>query len=257
MPTGLRLLRLSWSNVLFLHWPVEAEAVRSRLPPELELELFDGRAWVTVVASTVSGARPAMGPPLPGLSSFLELHVRTYVVHGDQSGVFFLSIDTSNPVVAWAARSLFRLPCFRARMETLRRDETVRFVSERAHQGASKAGFECVWGARRPLPRARPGDLVHFLTERYLCLAVHREKVLESRLWHEAWELREARIGTFRSTMLEAAGLPAPQGAPLAHHADALALSVWPARAAEPADPAAPLLDPALSPPVVSLRRGA
>jgi hypothetical protein len=38
-----------WHDLLFAHWPLPAESVRPLIPPELELDTFDGQAWVGVI----------------------------------------------------------------------------------------------------------------------------------------------------------------------------------------------------------------
>ena len=75
-----------WGEVLFLHWAVEPSVLQPHVP--LELELFDGRAWLGVVAFEMTRNR-LFGLPLPRV---LEVNVRTYV----KGGVYFLSLDASS-----------------------------------------------------------------------------------------------------------------------------------------------------------------
>jgi uncharacterized protein len=254
-PSGARLLRLTWSNLLFLHWPVDARVLRPLVPAELEIDLFDGQAWIGVVPFSMEGVRPVLAPAVPGLSSLLEVNVRTYVRFGSEAGVFFFSLDASSAPAVWLARAIFHLPYFRARLEMGRRGDTVRFASRRTHQGAAPCEFECAWAAKAPLARTKPGELGHFLTERYQFFTRHRRCILSGRIWHEPWPLRDAKIGTLRSSMIEAAGLPAPEGAPLAYHCDALAVSMWPLSEAAAQEVGGALLGPALSPPAATLTR--
>jgi hypothetical protein len=253
-PAGSRAFQLTCANVLLLHWPVDARALRACVPAELEIDTYDGTGWVTVTASSISGMRPIVAPPFPGLSAYLELDVRACVRNRGQAGLFFFSFDVSNPVFVWLGRSVFRLPYFRASMESFRRDDSVRFVSRRTHQGASRSDFECVWVAKAPLPRPRPGELAHFLTERYQLFAGKSGRVVTCRFWHEPWPLRQARLGTFRCDLSPCNGLVDAGLAPIAHHADELAVSTWRLRDLC-ADAGASILEPALSPPPVAFRR--
>ena len=54
-------MRQTWSHLLFLHWEVSAEAIRPLIPSGLEVDTFDGRAFVGLVPFTMSGIRPALG----------------------------------------------------------------------------------------------------------------------------------------------------------------------------------------------------
>src|SRR5690606_40671772 len=62
--------------LLFMHWRVPAESLRRLIPPGLDLDLFEGEAWIGVVPFRMSGVRPRFLPGLPGLSAFPELNVR-------------------------------------------------------------------------------------------------------------------------------------------------------------------------------------
>lgn len=253
-PEGFGLLRMLCSNALFLHWPVDPALLRPLLPTGLDLDLFDDKAWLTVMPCRLSGLRPVLAPPVPGLSSLLELSVRTCVSHRHEPGVFFFSLDASSAVAVWLARALFHLPYFRATMHMTRRGDSVRFSSRRTHQGATPAEMECSWTAQHPIARVRKGDLAHFLTERRRLYAAHHGRVFVCNVRSETWSLREARIDSLRSSLFESIGLPAPAGAPLAHHADQLALCYSSLQEPVELEAGAAWLDPALSPPATFTR---
>jgi len=75
------------------------------LPPGLTLDTRDGKAWIGVVPFLMSKVAPRCCPPIPKLSRFLELNVRTYVTHGGKPGVWFFSLDAENPVAVRVARA--------------------------------------------------------------------------------------------------------------------------------------------------------
>jgi uncharacterized protein YqjF (DUF2071 family) len=78
---GLWLLGQSWLDLLFAHWPVERAELEPHVPAPLELETFDGQAWITISPFLVEALRLPATPPLPVLSRFPELNVRTYVTY--------------------------------------------------------------------------------------------------------------------------------------------------------------------------------
>ncbi len=227
-PDGRPAMRQHWGRVLFLHWPTAAEPMRELLPPELELDLYRGEAWVGVIPFTMWGVRASLLPPVPGIRAFHELNVRTYVRAGNEPGVWFFSLDASSALAVHAARLTYHLPYYCADIELEDGEDTIRYRSVRTHRNAPPARFEAAWRPGAALPRARPGSLEHFLTERYCLYAAHRGKVFRGRIHHEPWPLRRASVESLHSTMIESIGLPRPEGEPLAYHADRLAVEIWP-----------------------------
>ena len=82
-----------WNRAVFLHWQVELSELKKFVPDELEIDLFDGKAWISVVAFTMEKIRPKYLPYFSPISNFDEINVRTYVKANGKSGVYFLSIE--------------------------------------------------------------------------------------------------------------------------------------------------------------------
>src|SRR5439155_1787767 len=132
-------MAMRWHDLLFMHWPVKAKELRPLLPAGVELDTFEAEAWVGVVPFRMTGVRPRWVPTLPWLSKSVELNVRTYVKRGGRAGVWFFTMDASNPVAVRMARWRFHLPYFDARMSCERRGEAVEYRSERTHRGVPPA----------------------------------------------------------------------------------------------------------------------
>src|SRR5262245_4554326 len=113
---SLSAMRMSWHDLLFAHWPVPVAAMRALVPAPLEVDTFDGAAWIGVVPFRMTRVGPLWLPPIPGVSSFAELNVRTYVTRDDKPGVWFFSLDAANPLAVRTARRFFHLPYFHAAM---------------------------------------------------------------------------------------------------------------------------------------------
>ena len=122
LPTGPWIMSQSWHDLLFAHWPIDASHLRPLIPAALEIDKFQGEAWIGVVPFRMSGVRLRATPALPTLSAFPELNVRTYVTHGGKPGVWFFSLDAANAIAVSVARAWFHLPYFNARM-TLRKSQ--------------------------------------------------------------------------------------------------------------------------------------
>src|SRR5262249_24967365 len=133
---------MRWHQLLFMHWPVGVDRLRPLIPPGLELDTFEGEAWLGVVPFRMSGIRHRLMPPVPGTSAFPELNVRTYVRQGGRSGVWFFSLDAANWMAVRTARTLFHLPYFNARMSCESKGDGVVYSSWRTHRGAQACRFE-------------------------------------------------------------------------------------------------------------------
>jgi len=220
----------SWGKLLFLHWPVTAESLRPLIPKPLVLDTFDGTAWIGITPFTMWDVRPVFLPSLPFLSESHELNVRTYVHLDGVPGIWFFSLDANNLIAVWGARLAFHLPYFNARMSLEQRDRAIYFTSRRTHRGAAPAEFEAVWTVGERLPPSEPGSLRFFLTERYVLYSARKGAALyRARIFHQPWPLHEARLLSYRSTMLESQGLPSSEDSPLLHQqGEPLKVRVWP-----------------------------
>lgn len=181
-PPGRAAFHQRWAELLFLHWELPPAVLTALLPAGLTLDTFEGRAYVGVVPFTMTGIRPWWAPPLPWLSAFHEVNVRTYVHHGGRDpGVWFLSLDAANGLGVWVARTLFHLPYHHARMSLRHQGDSVVYHSARRRGGAGCAFRYAITGAPAA---AAPGTLEHFLAERYLLYAVRRGRLLRGRVHH-------------------------------------------------------------------------
>ena len=227
--------RMRWCDLAFLHWPTEAAALRPLIPAGLELDLFDGRAWLGVVPFRMEGVRVRGAPPVPTAHAFPEINVRTYVHAADRAGVWFFSLDAASRLAVRGARALFNLPYFDAEM-TLRSsaDGAVSYTSRRTHRGAPGAEFIARYGPEGEPCQAMPGTLDHFLVERY-CMFMHDERrgfrLLD--IDHPPWPLQRGWADVVVNTMALAAGIELPPIPPLVHFARALDVKAWPAVAIE------------------------
>ncbi|MBF9239149.1 DUF2071 domain-containing protein [Hymenobacter sp. BT683] len=230
-PAGTPLLRQEWGDLLFMHWPVPAELLQPYLPPRLTIDTYDGMAWLAVVPFRMSKVRTRISPPVPGANEFLELNVRTYVHLDGVPGVWFFSLDATNALAVWAARTFFNLPYLRANMSLDSPSPQLRqFRAQRTHPSAPAATFRATWTVGAPLPPAEPGSLAFFLTERYCLYASNKAhtKLYRGRVAHAPWPLSSANVLHFESSLIESHGLPTPAGLPVLHAGGPVSVELWP-----------------------------
>ncbi len=217
VPDSPWLMTQSWHNLLFAHWPVDAALLRSRMPPGLPLDLYDGQAWIGVVPFRMTNVAPRLLPALRWVSEFAELNVRTYVTLGGKPGVYFFSLDAESALAVAAARSLLHLPYFTAQMRVHCDARRVDYSSRRIGEGAS-AELVVHYEPTGPVFHAEPGTLDHFLTERYCLYNVDaRFRAYRLEIHHPPWTLQRAEATFAVNTMTEAAGVGLPAIAPVLH----------------------------------------
>jgi uncharacterized protein YqjF (DUF2071 family) len=231
-PPGPSLMHQNWGKLLFLHWTIDAELLRPLIPSQLSIDTCDGKAWIGVVPFTMWGIRASFLPPIPGTSAFHELNVRTYVHLNGVPGVWFFSLDAVNRLAVWGARTFYHLPYFNAGMSLEQEGKTINYSSKRIDQRGAPAEFQATWNIGEPLAQSQPDSLEFFLTERYCLYSFHRDQVFRSRIFHQPWLLRSATVESYQSTMIESLGIPQPQGEPLLHYAESIAVDIWPLKGA-------------------------
>jgi uncharacterized protein YqjF (DUF2071 family) len=223
-------MRMHWSCLAFFHWPIDPRKVRHLVHEGLEIDTFDGRAWVGLVPFTMPLVRHVGWPRVPTMNSFHECNVRTYVTRDGVPGVWFFSLDAASRLAVWGARTFWNLPYHHARIDLRREGARIEYGVRRS--GDARATMRCAWEVGAPLPRSTPDTLAHFLAERYCLYSVDRGgRLMRGRIQHDPWPLREARVVALDDGLVRAAGIDLdidPRANPaIAYHADDLHVDAW------------------------------
>jgi uncharacterized protein YqjF (DUF2071 family) len=204
-----------WRSLLFTHWEVSPEALRAHVPEPLGIDVFEGRAYVGLVAFAMRDVQPSRFlPPPPTFGRFLELNLRTYVhLGGRDPGVWFFSLDASSSLAVLGARAVWHLPYFRARMEMDVSDRSrAVYRSERRWPQPAKASLDVRYEIGDPLAPAEPGSFEHFLVERYYLYAAPRPGDLRiGQVHHRPYPIRRARVLSMEESIVSAAGIARPE----------------------------------------------
>jgi uncharacterized protein YqjF (DUF2071 family) len=228
LPEGPWLQGQTWCDLLFAHWRVPAETLRRVVPPTLPLHLdSEGSAWLGVTPFVVKGLRPRGTPPLPWLSQFPELNVRTYVEVGGKPGIYFLSLDAGRRAAVIAARRAYRLPYFHARMRVNRVGARVDYDSRRTDSSGPAARFR---GSYAPSGACTDDSLARWLAERYCAYTVdERLTPMRIEIHHPPWPLQPAGGELDAQGMADQIGI-ALEGEPLLHFSARQDTLIWPLR---------------------------
>lgn len=218
-------MAMIWHDLLFAHWPVRAEMLRSLVPAGLELDSFGGEAWIGVVPFRMTGVRHRLLPAMPWLSAFAEINVRTYVTAGGRPGVLFFSLDAERMIAVKTARATYSLPYYLAEMQVEAGRGGVRYSSRRV---GAEAEFAGEYGPSGAVFGAQAGTLEHFLTERYcLYTADRRGQAWRAEIHHVPWPLQAAEAAISRNTMTGPLGISLPDTRPVLHFARRLDVVAW------------------------------
>lgn len=202
-----------WHGILMLHWELPPERLRPLVDRGVELDLHEGRAYVSLTPFTMKGARLRGAPALPSLREFHELNLRTYVRRDEVPGIWFFSLDAASTPAAALARATLGLPYFRARMRRAETEGAHRFESVRRPPCSRPATFSATWRPGALVPHL-PGTLDDFLAERHALYSRLASKLLRVRVRHPPWVLRVAALEQLEQDVTRAAGLDAA-GSPL------------------------------------------
>jgi uncharacterized protein len=206
-PVGPALMHQTWDKLLFMHWQVPVETLRPLIPPCLDIDMHHGGAWIGVTPFTIRDSRPSFVPPLPWLSSFHEVNVRTYVHLDGVPGVWFFSLDATSKVAVMAARTFFHLPYHSA-------DITVEEEGKRIHYHSARRDHEfpgelnATWSPGPETRTAEPGSLEFFWVERYCLYSAFEDTLYRARIFHQPWRIHDVPLANYGTSLLDPLGVP-------------------------------------------------
>ncbi|MEV4582099.1 DUF2071 domain-containing protein [Nonomuraea jabiensis] len=207
-----------WSQMTFIHWRYPPSRVQALLPDHLTVETFDGTAWVGLTPFLMRGVRVPGVPALPWLSTFPETNLRTYVRDArGRTGIWFLSLDVGRVPAALVGRGGYGLPYYWSDMSVDAENGHIRYRCRRRYPGPSGARCDVEMETGVPLTASERDELAHFLTARYRLFTVVAGRPAAAQVEHPPWPLHHAHLTGLDQDLVQAAGLPAPEGNPVLH----------------------------------------
>jgi uncharacterized protein YqjF (DUF2071 family) len=185
LPKGNWNYYQEWNNALFLHWKVPFEILRELIPNQLNIDIFEGSSYVSLVAFTMEKIRPRYLPAVSFISNFDEINLRTYVENGGKQGVYFLNIEAAKYLSAFIAQTLSGLPYEKA---TIYRTD----VTYQSNNPQKDFYFNAEFEIKEQLTEKTALD--KWLTERY-CLYIDINKAMyRYDIQHKEWEIKKVEI---------------------------------------------------------------
>lgn len=229
LPDGPWAVAMTWRDLLFAHWAIDAALIKPLLPEQLELDHFEGKAYVGVVPFRMDGVRKALLPPIPGLSAFPEINVRTYVKAGTTSGVFFFSLDTSSKLAVSHGQKSYGLPYHNAWIAVGQDNGWHTYSSVRNEPGAAPAQFKARYRPTGEPGRTSRGTLEDWLVERYcLFTTIPGSGLVRVPVHHKPWSIQPAEAEIEINTMGEPMGFDLGKDKPILHFSAELKTNSWP-----------------------------
>ena len=229
------LMLQNWHHLLFLHWEIPASELQALIPQGLSIDTFEGKAYVGLVPFTLTGVRPVLTPPLPWISSFHEINVRTYVhFAGRDPGVWFFSLDASSVIAVAAARAAYKLRYFGSEIEFSASTGAIPEIVTRSkridERGPTPANSHIRYRPLEgPFAPAVPGTLEHFLVERYILYAESEQRDLyRARVHHQPYPVQQVEVPKLEETLIWAAGIKRSGQPQYRHYASEVNVKVYP-----------------------------
>lgn len=181
-------LSAGWHNLLLFNYSVPAEKLKPYMPPDVELDLRDGSAHLSLVAFQFLRTK-VLGIPWPGFVNFTEVNLRFYIRHKGERGVCFVREYVPSPIVAWIARATYNEPYKSAAMyERIERTNGTISAEYNLRDGENKMRF---YAKAEKKPFMPPEDsLEHYFKEHELGVGRDRQgRLVTYRVHHPHWEI--------------------------------------------------------------------
>ncbi|HWO97815.1 MAG TPA: DUF2071 domain-containing protein [Bacillus sp. (in: firmicutes)] len=228
LPSKRWIMRQTWSNLLFLHWPIPPETLRPYIPPSLQIDTFDRSAWLGIVVFVMDGIYPRGLSTVSVTPKFPEINVRTYVHCNGKPGVYFMSLDVADRASLTIAKRWFRLPYHSAQMSFQKEGQT--FHCQSIRKGKTKAPIRFD-GKYTPLSEAyfpEKESLDHWLTERYCLYSTdHRANIYCGEIHHRPWPLQKAATDICINTLFSPFNFNLDGINPISHFSIGVDTLIW------------------------------
>ncbi|MGC4378649.1 DUF2071 domain-containing protein [Fictibacillus sp. Mic-4] len=228
LPKRPWIMTQTWNDVIFAHWPISIDQLKDKVPPQLEIDTFEGRAWIGIVPFHITDFKVRDVFSIPFTDAFPEINLRTYVVYDDKPGVYFFSLDAGHWMAARLARMFTPLAYHFAKIDVTKKDGEISYKSSRQGRNGGNGEFEGLFSPSSTNFQSEKGSLDEWLTERYCLYTSSGKNMYRIDIHHEKWELQKAEGEILAETLTSSHGIILPDEKPLLHYASCNKTLIWP-----------------------------
>jgi len=185
------IIKQVWRDILFLNYPVPPELISPTLPKGLELDTYNGLAYLSIVPFRMEGIQFRYGSPVP-FSNLWELNLRTYVSYKGRKGIYFYTLDTDHLLGSWIAKTFFNLPY---RFKSIRGFKIDSIFQMEGENLLIEAKLSSV-----PILNTLYQD---WLTERYCLFTTKSDSIIRGDVFHKPWPLKFCKVKKVESNLIK------------------------------------------------------
>jgi uncharacterized protein len=219
-----------WKDLVFLHWEIDKNILQKKLPSGFTLDLFEGKAYVSIVPLFMKKMEVTFVPFLTRLS-FSQVNVRTYVTVNGEKGVYFLSLDANNHLAVLGGKIGFKSPYFYGKINYDHLQQKKVFLHERP---ITKIKFQASFEPFGDSFYTKPNTLENWLTDRSRFFTYSNVRIYYGDISHDKWKFQQVNATIQKNNLFLANHLPTPEHAPLLHYCKSLAVKGYPLRKVAP-----------------------
>jgi len=174
-----------WHHTIFLHWEIPVYYIEEFIPNTIKLDTFNNMAWISLVAFDVENMRMRNLLPIPYISNFHEINVRTYVIKDGIPGIYMFSIETNKIIDVLFTRLFVGLPYQKSDIKWTQK----RLISKNTD---SYQRLDINIGKTKPLTEKTALDF--WLTERHALYEASNNKLHRFDIHHKEWDLQNLDV---------------------------------------------------------------
>ena len=226
MPNRSHALLQEWRHLSFLHWEVDPDKLKPYIPDGVEIDFFEGKSYIGVIPFLMKNVRPRLLPAVPGISTFPEFNIRTYVKMNGIPGVLFLTLDAQSRITCLYAPKAYGLPYNYSKCKLIIQEDNFQWESKRSKKGFELKGSCVAIGKEK---QAKPDSLEEFLFERYSLYVTHKNKTRMAYTLHNPWSFKEGKANIELNSLTESydLGIKDTLNPDLVHISDGVYVRTW------------------------------
>ncbi|MEM9418518.1 MAG: DUF2071 domain-containing protein [Planctomycetota bacterium] len=185
------LMVSDWDRTLMIHYEVHPDELQPQIP--FPLDLYDGKAYVSLVAFTLRKLRPhalpeAVHPLMRPVSEHGFLNVRTYVRVGQDTGIYFLAEWLPNRLAILLGPPMYGLPYRRGTLDYQHHHEHGELLGHvEPHDETAPLHYRYQGQPLDDFASAERDTLDEFVLERYTAFTERGRLRRRFDIWHEPW----------------------------------------------------------------------